>query len=75
MRLKYHLASCKIDDEAKQKIDKLKEELYLARGKIRDLYRSLDAKRSVVSDIRGKLVTVRRTIVDLFGALHKGRST
>ena len=75
MKLKYNLASCKISDKTKQKVDKLKEELYLAKGEIRDLYRSLDTKKSVVDNIRSELVTTRRIIVDLSGALHKDRST
>ena len=59
-RLKYDLASCRIGDKAKQKIDKLKEELYLVRGEIRNLCRSLDAKRSTIDDVWSKLVKTKR---------------
>ena len=75
LRLKYALASHKTSKEAKEEVNKLKEELYLAKGEIRELYHSLDAKRPTVSDLWSELIRAKRTIVDLSGALHKDRST
>ena len=75
LRLKYALASCKIDSKAKEEVNRLKEEFYVARGKIRDLYYSSDAKKSAVDDILSEFVTIRRTIADLSIALHKDKSS